>query len=100
MKPQDIINQVSQIVSIPREEILGPYREIPICNARYLIAWGVKQIRPNYSQAQVSRVFGKIGYGYGRDCLQRADDLYLGCSGFRSLRDRLERFIKAKEVAA
>lgn len=100
MIPKHIINAVAYITGISVEEIVSKSRLQEICNARFLAAWGIKHIRPDFSFRQLSRSLGRDDHTFAVHALNRADELYEGCPVFRRMRDKLESIIKAREVAA
>jgi chromosomal replication initiation ATPase DnaA len=99
MKPKDIITTVANITGISVEEIISKSRLQEICNARFLAAWGIKHIRPDFSFRQLSRSLGRDDHTFAMHALNRAEELYEGCPVFRRMRGDLQRRI-GLEVAA
>lgn len=99
MKPKDIIETVAGITGISVEEIMSKSRLQEICNARFLATWGIKHIRPDFSFRQLSRSMGRDDHTFAIHALNRAEELYEGCSVFRRMRCDLQRRI-GMEVAA
>ena len=99
MKPKDIIETVASITGIHANEIKGKRRLNEICQARFMAAWGIKHIRPDYSFRQIARALDKEDPTFAMHAVNRANELYDGCSVFRSMRNELTRRI-GMEVAA
>lgn len=100
MTPQDVINETARISGMPREDFTLPTRNKAACEIRHLAIWGIRQLKPCPTQAEIMRLFSFRVTSNVWYAVNKANDLAETCPKFRAMRDKLQSAIEGQEVAA
>lgn len=91
MTTDQIVDRVAEITGIPAETIRGRRRCEEVAEAKFLVAWAFRKIRPAWSAQRITRASGSTHEGHGtmRHRIIQADWKYATDTDFRRLADAL-----------